>query len=103
MFQVIGDEIYYDGRVLAVITAPLSGWRMDALDAIGLIEHYSAREVADIIREIKAGVNQVVNDALTAADDAVWINDAQHDWIKDALEGGIDAKLSVTWNAWRAI
>lgn len=32
MLTIVGDVIEYDGKPFAIITAPLSGFRMDAID-----------------------------------------------------------------------
>lgn len=100
MFQVIGDTIYFHGQPLAVITMPLSGLKLEAVDALNQVDYYPGETVEDILKEVKADINHACEDTLTLAMDAVWLNEAQTDWIKGTLETNIDARLRQTWIAW---
>ena len=100
MFQVIGDTIYFHGQPLAVITMPLSGMKIEAIDALNMVNYHPAEDVADIIREVRGDVNQVVNDTLLEAVKAVWINDAQLEWIKSTADKLLNERLCSTWNSW---
>jgi len=48
MFQVKGDIIEYDGKPFAVITAPLSGFRMEAVDTLNAHDEYLLERVEEL-------------------------------------------------------
>lgn len=103
MFQVIGDILYYHGQPLAVITMPLCGAKLDAIDDLNGRLTYTDDEVSDIVKEITSDVNHVVKETLTDAIDGFWITDQQSDLIIDDLEARLAQKLVMTLAAWKAV
>lgn len=68
MFNVNGDIIEYDGKPFAVITAGLSGFRMDAVDALNSLDEFHAERVNELAKEERADdltkVEAKINDAI---------------------------------------
>lgn len=102
MFQVIGDTIYYNGQELAVITMPLSGMKINAIDDLNERFTYTYDDVSAIVREIDGDVNHVVKEALTDAIDGFWITGQQSDLITADIQNRLAEKLAMTIAAWKA-
>ncbi len=68
MFHVNGDIIEYDGKELAVITAKLSGFRMDAVDAINNYDNFLDERVNQTVKEERiddlSSIEHVINEAI---------------------------------------
>lgn len=85
-FRVIGDVIEFDGQPLAVITSPLNGNRVDAIDALNSAEWLTQGDAenmlvelrADVIRIIKTGWTNEQETAVRAA-----FTQSVHKWIRD--------------------
>lgn len=60
MFRVDGDIIEYDGKPFAVITMPLCGDKIDAIDALNGQNWLYATEAETMLKETMADVNQSV-------------------------------------------
>lgn len=102
MFDVIGDTIYYHGQPLAVITMPLCGAKINAIDDLNERFTYTHDDVSEIVREIDGDVNHIIDLALTDAIDAFWITGQQSDLIIDDIKSRLVEKLAMTLAQWGA-
>lgn len=103
MFRVIDDTIYYNGQPLAVITMPLCGAKLDAVDDLNERDMYTFDDVSDVVREITSDVNHVIDVALTDAIEAFWISGQQSDLITADVKARLVEALTMTLAQWRAV
>lgn len=73
MFRVIGDVLEYDGKPFAVVTMPLSGQQITAIEALEGIGFISEVEYGELLHDMKKDVNRIVKEALTATQAELWL------------------------------
>jgi len=101
MFNVNGDVIEYDGKPFAVITARLSGFRMDAVDALNKLDMFSADDVNDILTELECDLKTSNLKTTEQAQKDAWMPDEWAEYIDDKLESGLvenTANIRAKWS-----
>jgi len=97
MFRVIGDVIECDGKPFAVVTAPLSGQQLDAIDALNGIGFLTETEYSDTLHEIKADVNRVASEALTLVKAELWLTDELTETLVERVQESVAAFFKTTY------
>ena len=86
MFQVKGDVIEFDGKPFAVITAPISGFRMEAVDALNNYDTFIEERVDFHVAEARADDMREVKDAINNAVDEVWLYEPHAEYLITAIK-----------------
>jgi len=87
MLTIVGDVIEYDGKPFAIITAPLSGWRLDAIDCVNNHDLFLDGVVEELAEEKACDFR---NDAIKIIDSAVetlWLSPEIADHLRDEISG----------------
>jgi hypothetical protein len=92
MFHVDGDTILYDGKPFAVITAGLSGFRMEAVDAINHYESFLEQHISDRIDEERADDTKCVLEVVERAETEAWFPGPFVEWLERELRAVLKSK-----------
>lgn len=87
MLTIVGDVIEYDGKPFAIITTPLSGWRLDAIDCVNNYDLFLDEIVEETTEEKACDFRR---DAIKIIDDAVetlWLSPEIADHLRDEIAG----------------
>ena len=74
MLTIVGDTIEYDGKPFAIITAPLCGWRMDAIDCVNNHDDFLGEIVEGVTEEKRADDVNKFRKIINHAVDNYWLN-----------------------------
>lgn len=85
MLTVVGDVIEYDGKPFAIITAPLSGWRMDAIDMVRDYDIFLEDVVSEIVSEERSDDKLLFADLLDRAEKEIWLPETYAEWLRQEI------------------
>jgi len=86
MLTVVGDVIEYDGKPFAVITAPLSGWRMDALDCANNYDMFLDSVIDETVDEHLSDIVDAFMEAIEEAESSWTLHTSAADWMRSKVK-----------------